>query len=344
MMDAKKKRTNVGLVGLGRLGKVYARDLSRLIPSIRLVAVADTDGELAKQAAAEFDVPRWYADPLALIEDKEVEDVVIATPTHTHREIVCAAAECQKAIFCEKPLSLSLEDAFAMKKAVARAGVFFQMGFMRRFDRGYAAAKGKIEEGAIGTPVVFRATSRDPFRPRLEYANPNSSGGLIIDVGIHDIDLARWFIGEIKTTYAIGAVLVYPELQTAGDIDNAIVSLVFENGRLGSLDMSRNGVYGYDITTEIVGTAGTLKIGYLQETPLLVMTKNNVAHDVVPNFMERFAGAYTTQLQNFADNLLNGRPPAITIDDGIAALRVAIAATRACQSGKAVDVAAIPAD
>ena len=338
---ATKRPVNVGLIGLGRLGKVYVRDLSARVSSARLVAVADTNTHLAKQTAEEFGVPRWYETPLDLIDDKAVEAVVIVTPTHTHKEIVCAAAERQKAIFCEKPLSLSLDDAFAMKKAVARAGVFFQMGFMRRFDPGYAAAKKKIEEGAIGKPVIFRATSRDPFRPSLEYANPKSSGGLIIDMGIHDIDLARWFMGEIKTTYAIGGVLAYPEMKTVGDIDNAIVSLTFADGRLGVIDLSRNAVYGYDVTTEIVGTAGALKVGHLQETPLLVMTKNNVAHDVVPSFVERFAEAYTVQLQNFADNLLHDRPPAITIDDGIAALRVAIAATRAYQGGKAVEVASI---
>jgi len=341
MSESRKQKINIGLIGLGRLGKVYACDLSRVVPSARLVAVADTVGEMAQQVAADFDVPRWYADPLALMDDKEVDVVVIVTPTHTHKEVVQAAAASKKAIFCEKPLSLSLEDAVAMKQAVQRSGVFFQMGFMRRFDRGYVAAKKKIEEGAIGRPVVFRATSRDPFRPSLEYANPKSSGGIIIDIGIHDIDLARWFIGEVKTVYAIGGVLAYPEMQSAGDIDNAIVSLVFADGRLGSIDMSRNGVYGYDINTEIVGTAGTLRVGYLQETPLLVMTKNNVAHDVVPYFMERFAGAYTSQLQNFVENILNDRQPSATIDDGIEVLRVAIAATNSFHARQPVNVSSV---
>ena len=121
------------------------------------------------------------------------------------------------------------------------------MGFMRRFDPGYAAAKRQVEEGRIGTPVVFKSTSRDPYRPSLEYANPASSGGMLVDMGIHDFDLARWFMGEVKTVTAIGGVLAYPELKTVGDIDNAIASLVFGDGRLGVVDLTRNGIYGYDI-------------------------------------------------------------------------------------------------
>jgi predicted dehydrogenase len=255
--------------------------------------------------------------------------------------LVIAAAQRQKAIFCEKPLSLSLAEAGQMKQALSRTGVFFQMGFMRRFDRGYVTAKEKIAQGAIGTPVMFRATSRDPFRPSLEYADPKSSGGLIIDMGIHDFDLGRWFMGEIKTVHAIGGVLAYPEMKTAGDIDNAIISLVFEDGRLGVIDLSRNGVYGYDIATEILGTHGTLRIGYLRETPVMVMTKNNIAHDTVPYFMERFAGAYTAQLQNFVGNLIHDRQPPVTIDDGIAALRAAVAATNSCHARQPLQVATI---
>jgi predicted dehydrogenase len=224
---------------------------------------------------------------------------------------------------------------------VERAGVFFQMGFMRRFDAGYAAAKRRIEQGEVGTPVVFKSSSRDPHRTSLEYADPRSSGGMIIDMGIHDFDLARWFMGDVRTVHAIGGTLAYPELKTVGDLDNAIVSLVFADGRLGVVDLSRNGIYGYDISTELLGTAGTLRIGYLRETPIFVMTRNSVAHDTVPYFMERFAGAYTAQLQNFAENVLSGTPPPITLDDGIEALRVAVAAYRSYETGKPVDVSTV---
>lgn len=334
------KRLNVGLVGLGRLGRVYARDLAGRIPETRLTAVADPMGNLAKEVAEEFDVPRSYTDPQALIDDKSVDAIVIVTPTHLHREHVIAAASRKKPTFCEKPPALSLGEIEQMKAAIDSAGMFFQMGFMRRFDPGYAAAKKQIDAGRIGQPLVFKATSRDPFRPSLEYANPASSGGMLIDMGIHDFDLARWFMGDVRAVSAIGATIAYPELATVGDIDNAIASLTFTSGKLGVVDLTRSGIYGYDISTEILGLEGTIRIGYLRETPITVMTKaNGVSHDTVPYFMERFRDAYTNQLQNFAQNVLQERPAPITIDDGMEALRVGVAATRAREQGGSVSVA-----
>jgi predicted dehydrogenase len=318
---------------------VYARDLAGRIPETRLVAVSDPIGALAKEVAEEFDVPKHYADPLAMIDDSAVDAVVIVSPTHTHREIVIAAAGRGKPTFCEKPPALSLEEVAAMKQAVASSGMFFQMGFMRRFDPGYAAAKKEIDAGRIGAPLVFKSTSRDPFRPSLEYANPKSSGGMLIDMGIHDFDLARWFMGEVSAISAIGATIAYPELESVGDIDNAVASLVFTSGKLGVIDLTRSGIYGYDISTEILGLEGTIRIGYLRETAITVMKKNNVSHDTVPYFMERFREAYTLQLQNFAQNVLGGREAPITIDDGLEALRLGVAATRAQQTGRTVTVA-----
>jgi len=338
-----KRRLAVGLIGLGRLGRVYARDLSGRIPETRLVAVADPLGSLAEEVAAEFDVARHYPDPLALIDDEGVDAVVIVTPTHTHRELVLAAAARKKPTFCEKPPALALDEVAAMQEAITRSGMFFQMGFMRRFDAGYAAGKREIDAGRIGTPLVFKSTSRDPFRPSLEYANPKSSGGMLIDMGIHDFDLARWFMGEAGTVSTIGATIAYPELATVGDIDNAVASLTFASGKLGVVDLSRSGIYGYDISTEILGSEGTVRIGYLRETPLMVMTKNSVVHDTVPYFMERFRDAYTTQLQNFAQNVQQQRTPPITIVDGLEALRLGVAATRAQESGKSVVVADVKA-
>jgi scyllo-inositol 2-dehydrogenase (NAD+) len=336
-----RRRLNVGLIGLGRLGRVYARDLANRIPETRLVAVADTNAAAAKEIAAEWDVAAWYDSAAKMIDDPAVEAVVIVSPTHTHRDVVVQAAERRKPMFCEKPLALSLAECREMQAAVERSGTFFQMGFMRRFDPGYAAAKRQVDEGRIGRPVVFKSTSRDPFPPSLEYANPASSGGILVDMGIHDFDLARWFMGDVDKVAAIGGVLAYPEFATVGDMDNAIASLVFADGRLGVVDLTRNGIYGYDILTELLGTEGTVRVGYLQETPLMVMTKNSVAHDTVPYFMERFERAYTRQLQDFAQNVLGQRQPAVTIGDGVEALRVALAALEACRSGRSVAVASI---
>jgi len=341
MTIARKGRLAIGLIGVGRLGRVYARDLAGRIAETRLVAVADPIGTLAQEVAAEFDVPRYYTDPQALIDDAAVEAIVIVSPTDTHRQLVVAAAQRGKPTFCEKPPALSLDEIAAMKAAIAKSGMFFQMGFMRRFDSGYAAAKKQIDAGRIGAPLVFKSTSRDPFRPSLEYANPKSSGGMLIDMGIHDFDLARWFMGDVKTVSTIGATIAYPELKTVGDIDNAVASLTFATGKLGVVDLSRSGIYGYDIATEILGLEGTLKIGYLRETPVMVLTKNSVAHDTVPYFMERFRDAYTTQLQNFAQNVLQDRPAPITIEDGLEALRIGVAATRAHETQTPVTVADI---
>ena len=336
-----RRRLQVGLIGLGRLGRVYARDLSTRIVETRLAAVADTNATAAKDIAAEWDVPAWYGSADELIADPNVDAVIVVSPTHTHRDVVMTAAERRKPIFCEKPLALSLSECREMEVAVERQGTFFQMGFMRRFDPGYAAAKRHVEEGHIGRPVVFKSTSRDPFPPSLEYANPARSGGILVDMGIHDFDLARWFMGEVGSVSAVGGVLAYPEFASVGDMDNAIATLVFDDGRLGVVDLTRNGIYGYDIVTELLGTEGTMRIGYIQETPVTMMTKNAVAHDTVPHFMERFERAYTRQLQDFAQNVLTDREPPVRIRDGIEALRVGLAAVQACRSGVSVRVSSI---
>ncbi len=329
-------RLGVGLIGLGRLGRVYARDLATRIPETRLVAVADPAAEALQEVATQYGVPGAYADARRLLEDPAVEAVAIVSPTSTHRDYTLAAAALKRAIFCEKPPALDLSAALEMKAAVERAGVPFHMGLMRRFDPGYAAAKRRLGEGVIGRPVVFKSSSRDPHRTSLEYADPRSSGGMILDMGIHDFDLARWFMGEVASVSCVAGTLAYPELKSVGDLDNAVVSLVFKGGELGVVDLSRNGIYGYDISTELLGTAGTLRVGYLRETPLLVMTRDGVTHDTVPYFTQRFAAAYTTQLQDFAISVLEGRPPSVTIDDGIAALQICVAADGAHREGRAV--------
>ena len=336
-----RKRLRVGLIGVGRLGRVYARDLASRIPETRLAAVADIDAGLAQNIAAEWDVPNWYGTPDALIADPDVDAVVVVTSTHAHHDLVIQAVRSGKPTFCEKPLALSLHECREMQEAIERNGTFFQMGFMRRFDPGYAAARRHVEEGRIGRPVVFKSTSRDPFLPSLDYVKPSSSGGILVDMGIHDFDLARWFMGDVESVSAIGGVLAYPELTGVGDLDNVIASLVFADGRLGVIDLTRNGYYGYDIATEILGTEGTVRIGYLRETPITILTKNSVAHDTVPYFMERFERAYTTQLRDFAQNVLKRRQPSVTLQDGMEALRVALAAAEALRRGGTVRVSSI---
>lgn len=334
-------RLRVGLIGLGRLGRVYARDLAGRIEETRLVALCDPLDDLVSAVADDFEVPGRYTRAEELVRDSNVDAVVIVTPTRTHKDLALLCARAGKPAFCEKPAALTLADALAMKAAVEQAGAFLQMGFMRRFDPGYLAARARLSEGRIGRAVLFKSSSRDPAPPPLAYADPLNSGGLIMDLGIHDFDLARFFMGEVRTVSAIGGVLAHPELGGVGDIDNAVVTLGFRDGALGVVDLSRNAVYGYDVSTEILGDAGALRVGYLRETPVLVMTKDSVAHDTVPGFLDRFAIAYTAQLQNFAQNVLLGRPAPVTIDDGIEAMRVALAARRSLASGEPVEVASV---
>lgn len=331
-------RLNVAVIGLGRMGRVYAENLAHRVRRARLVAVADQQAALAESFAREHGVPKWYAGHQEALADPEVEAVVVVTSTSSHREVVTDAARSGKAIFCEKPISLSLEEATEMLQVVERAGVFFQMSFQRRFDAGYQAAKRKIEEGVIGTPVLLASISRDPFRPPLEFCDPNVSGGLIADMGVHDFDVARMFMGEVRSVYAVGGALAYPELQPIGDIDNAVISLTFVSGAVGVVELSRNAVFGYDIRAEIWGTRGSLQVGYFRHTPVLVMTEQGITHDVVPHFMQRFEKAYLAQIQDFVDNVLEGRPPTVSGADAVAALRIALAATRSLHEGRPVEV------
>jgi len=336
-----KKYLNIGAIGLGRLGKVYAVDLAHRVPNANLIAVADQQAGLAQSFAKEYAVPKWYGNYQDLIFDKEIEAIAVITPTNTHKEIVIEAAKNGKAIFCEKPISISLPDAREIEQVITNTGVFFQMGFQRRFDKGYVEAMKKIEAGVIGEPVLLNSTSRDPFPPPLEFCDPAKSGGLIADMGIHDFDLARMFMGNVKSVYSVGGALAYPEMKSIGDIDNAIINMYFENEKIGVVNLSRNAVFGYDIRTEIWGTKGSLQIGYFRETPLLVMTQAGITHDVVPHFMERFENAYHTQIQDFVNNVLGDREPSIKAKDGVAALLVSLAATKSLHENRPVDIAEI---
>jgi predicted dehydrogenase len=318
------------------MGQIYSRHLAFAVPSARLAGVTDLLESSRIQMAAALNVPGFadFAEMLPL-----VDAVVIATPTSTHCALVEMAAAAGKAIFCEKPSALSLAETDRMAQAVEQAGVPFQIGFMRRFDRGYQAAKQKIAQGAIGQPVTIRAISRDPYRTSLEYADPNKSGGILIDMTIHDVDICQWLMGAaIERVYARGGALVYPELAEVGDVDNALALVDFVGGGLGFLEASRNARYGYDIQCEIIGSEGALRVGYLQETPVLHLTPAGAQHDVVPYFMERFGNAYAAQIEDFANAVQQGRPPQVGLTEARQALQVCIAATHSLRQGRPVTV------
>ncbi len=332
-------RLPVGVIGLGRMGQIYSRHLGRHLPQAQLVYVSDVIEERAQTLAAELGIERWSTDYRDLLVSKAVKAVFVTSPTSTHREVVIAAAEAGKAIFCEKPIALTLEDTDTMLDAIQENSVMFQAGFMRRFDSGYVAAKKQIEAGVIGKPVTFKSIGRDPFCPDLEYAKPSVSGGLILDMAIHDFDLGRWLMAdEVRRVYTEGGTLAFPQLNTVGDIDNAVVNILFEGGALGNVEVSRNALYGYDIRTEILGTEGGLNIGYYRHTPLLVMTRQGISHDMVPYIVERFGDAYLVQTKDFVERVLNDREPAVDGYDARSALVIGLAATRSYKETRPVEL------
>ncbi len=327
----------IGCIGLGRMGSIFARHLAARVPGARLMAVADPAPGLAERTAAEFSVSRWFENYQDLFAAADVDAVVIATPASTHTEVIEAAAAAGRPIFCEKPLALTLDACQRAIRAVERAGVPTQIGFMRRFDAGYARAKILIEEGRIGEPVTFKAVGRDPMMPRLEYARQDVSGGLIVDMATHDFDLGRWLMGsEVSRVFTEGGTLVFPDLDTVGDFDNAVVNLKFSGGALGNVEVSRNALYGYDIRTEVLGSRGAVMIGGLRQTPVLLLTKEGGSHDVVPYIMERFGDAYLAEIRAFVE-MVRGEPAAgPTIYDGYKATEIALAATRSYREGRPV--------
>ena len=331
---------NLGVIGLGRMGQIFSQHLARHTGGGRLAAVSSRTPKVAAQVAAQgYDV-KTYSDYHDLIADPTIDGVVIATLTHTHHDIVVAAAEAGKPIFCEKPIALTLAETDRMMAAVEKAGIPFQVAFMRRFDKGYAAAKQRIEAGEIGEPLVALAMSRDPQCPDPAWANPASSGGMIVDLAIHDIDVVRWLMAdEVERVYTEGAVLNCPDLAAVGDIDSAVISLRFARGGLGSIEACRDSAYGYDIRCEIRGTKGTLQIGYLQETPVVTLSAAGSHTDIVPWFAERYAPAYAAQLDHFIDCLQHDHAPSVGLADARIALQISLAATQSHQEGRPVRVA-----
>lgn len=332
----------VGVIGLGRMGQLYAQLLATQIAGALLYAIAEVDTTARQQIADELAIAHAYREPEELLENPEVDAVIIATPTSTHADLVIAAARAKKAIFCEKPLALSIEETRVALDAVEQAQVALQVGFMRRFDAAYREARALIVDGRIGQPLTFKALSRDPFCPRREFSDPAKSGGLIMDMGIHDFDLARWLMsGEVERVSAEGNLLVCKDLAAVGDIDNAVVNLRFLNGALGNVEVSRNAFYGYDIRTEILGSEGALQIGRHQHTPLLMLTRAGAQYNVTPYLMERFGDAYRAQLQHFVQSLREGHTPAVGGEDALAACTIAVAATKSYQTSQPVRLSEI---
>ena len=335
----------IAVIGLGRMGRFYAQTLARLGPKVELYAVADPDPRARAAVQSELGLSRVFDSAEAVIGLKEIDALVVATPTSTHAQVLIAAAQAGqlKAIFSEKPLALSLADTHEVIDAIERAGILLQVGFMRRFDPGFRRAFESIQAGKIGKPVTYKGVGRDPSCPPIGYANPAHSGGLVVDMGIHDFDLARWLMSsEVERVSAEGNLLACDQLAAFGDIDNAVINLRFTNGSIGNVDLSRNARYGYDVRTEVLGTDGALVVGGLTEPAVdgvQLLAPAAASTDETPFFVRRFAAAYTAEIEYFVDCLEHGNPPSVGGKDALAAIEIAQAATQSWQTGRPVALA-----
>ena len=319
-------KLGVGVLGVGRMGRRHAENLRSIIPEAKLVAVADVDLAAARHLADDLEIEHAYDSVDALVERKDVHAVVIASPSKFHLSAVQTAAAVGKHILCEKPLALTLDEVDTAIAAATKTNVLLQVGFMRRFDPAYAEAYKRIEVGEIGTPIIFRSIGRDREPPPLSFYK-SGSGTLFLDSTIHEFDLARWLMrDEVVEVHAFGGTLACPELLEFGELDAGIVNLRFARGGIGNVESFRQCRYGYDIYTEVVGSKATLRIGYLRQTALTVLTGDGVGHDVVNHFLVRFTEAYLNELRDFVRNVLAGAPPRVSGEDARKALAIALAA------------------
>jgi len=328
----------VAVCGLGRMGRLHAAQVAALGDRALLAAVCDPRPEALADAERSWGTA-GYRDLAGLLERAAPDALVLATPAAERGPLIAQAAARGVAIFCEKPLALTLSDAALASSAVASRRVLFQIGFQRRFDPAYLQARRQLDEGVIGDPILFRAVARDAWEPTLDYARPEVSGGLLVDMAVHDFDLARWLMAsEVARVSTEGSALLYPQLRTVGDIDSAVVNLAFRSGAVGNVEASRTGTYGYDIRTEIVGTRGALYVGAIEDSAVVTAGPRGFERRAVSGFAERFHDAYAAEIAAFLDCVAAEREPACGIRDGVAALEIALAARASLGTGGPVSV------
>jgi myo-inositol 2-dehydrogenase/D-chiro-inositol 1-dehydrogenase len=325
----------IGLLGCGRIGQVHARSIGALAGA-RVTAVADAmpaaAGALAASTGAEV------RDVEAILTAPDIDAVVIGTPTDSHFGQIMGAAKAGKAIFCEKPVDMSVDNIRACMEAVSAAGVPFLTGFNRRFDPNFAALRARLRQGAIGAVELVSITSRDPAPPPVSYIE--RSGGLFRDMMIHDFDMARFLMGEeFVRLHAMGSALVDPAIGEAGDVDTAAVILTTATGRICQISNSRRAAYGYDQRIEVHGESGMLRAENQLETTVELATEAGFARDPAQHFfLERYEAAYLAEMRAFVEAVTSGSQPDPGIEDGLRAQMLADAATQSRQTGQPVDL------
>jgi myo-inositol 2-dehydrogenase/D-chiro-inositol 1-dehydrogenase len=310
------KKLNVGIIGAGRIGKVHAETIAFRLPEATPVAIADLNREAAEQVAARCGIPKVAESSEEIFADPRIEAVLICSSTGTHADLVVQAAEAGKHIFCEKPIDHSLAKIDRALAAVAKAGVKLQIGFNRRFDANFARVRQAVASGEIGTPHLMHIVSRDPAPPPVSYVKV--SGGIFLDMTIHDFDMARFLIGdEVEEIYTAAGVMVDPEIGKAGDLDTALVVLRFRSGVIGAIDNSRKAVYGYDQRVEILGSQGSIATGNCYPNQAVISTATAVRRDLPLNFfMDRYTDSFANELRAFVAAVLEDKPTAVTGIDG----------------------------
>lgn len=326
----------VALLGAGRIGRVHAVNIAAHSRS-ELVSVADVN------TAAANDLAELYGAKSSSIEDiladRTIDAVLIATSTDTHSDLIERATAAGKAVLCEKPVDLSLERAKACLKKTEVSGKPVMIGFNRRFDPNFAAVKAAVNAGEIGKPELLSITSFDPAPPPVSYVKV--SGGLFRDMMIHDFDMANFIMGNApKTVHAVGTSVVDPEIGAAGDVDTAVVTLTYANGRIAVIKNSRRAVYGYDQRLELLGSDGLLSAANILENTVSKATKSGVT-SAKPEFffLERYMRAYAAEWDAFVSAVLDGAAIPVTLKDGVLALSLAEAATESARTGRSVELA-----
>jgi inositol 2-dehydrogenase len=327
------RNVRVGVVGLGRMGRFHAENLAGRVPAAELVRVVDEVEDTARAEGDKLGVA-WSSSFKDLLDDPDVEAVVIATPTPLHAEMIQQAAQSGKHIFCEKPVSFDLHPTVQAIETARSEGVKLQMGFHRRFDPDWMAAVDRIKKGELGDVYLFRTSLRDMRPPSIDYIR--TSGGFFVDVTIHDFDTARWMVGEINEVTSFGAAIDEPAIAGIGDIDTAVICLRFASNALGVIDNSRAAGYGYECSTEVMGSKATARIGHHRRAHVQWLTPGQAAEDWVKDFTERYPDAYRLELEDFVVGIREDRPVAVTGEDALAAFVLCQAADESFRTGRTV--------
>lgn len=336
MNSPSEKPIGVGIIGAGRIGKLHAENIVRQLPEIKLKAIIDPS--IDQNWADTLPITNTDNDVQAIFNDPAIDAVLICSPAPSHLPLIIQAAEAGKHIFCEKPIALDIAAIQQALAVVEQAQVILQVGFNRRFDPNFAKVKRIVQEGGIGEPHIIHITSRDPEPPPRDYIA--SSGGIFLDMSIHDFDMARFLAGsEITEVYAAGAALIDPAITQLGDVDTVVIQLTFANGALGVIDNSRQAVYGYDQRVEVFGSQGKILAQNVSATQTEWSTADAVSGEKPLHFfLERYQASYLAELRSFSHAIRHQQPAAVDGRDGLIPVIIGHAAKQSYQNHQPVRI------